>query len=61
MDEMRIVPELAFLNQPVNDLDIVAMRKLARELEISFNPDDRENLLQLAGLLQLPQEKITRL
>jgi preprotein translocase subunit SecA len=46
---MRIVPELAFLNQPVNDLDIVAMHN-CRELEISFNPDDQENLLQLAGL-----------
>jgi preprotein translocase subunit SecA len=52
------IPELSILNIPVEDLDIGKMRQLARDLNISFNPEDPENLTKLIEILELrPQDK----
>ncbi len=52
------IPELVFLNKPVEELDTAKMRQLARELGISFNPEDPENLDILIDILELrPQDK----
>jgi preprotein translocase subunit SecA len=52
------IPDLVFLNKPVEELDTAKARGLARELGISFNPEDEENLNRLITLLELrPQDK----
>ncbi len=52
------IPELLFLNKPVEELDVPKMRQIARELGISFNMEDDENLDRLVQLLELrPQDK----
>ncbi len=52
-EDGRLVPELQFMNERLENLDISAMRKMSRDLGISFNPEDPENLpvlLQMLGL-----------
>ncbi len=52
------IPELVFLNKPVEDMDTAKMRQLARELGVSFNPEDPEHLDRLISILELrPQDK----
>lgn len=52
------IPELLFLNKPVEELDVPKMRQISRELGISFNMEDDENLDRLVQLLELrPQDK----
>ncbi|MBP1692978.1 MAG: secA, partial [Chloroflexi bacterium] len=60
-DDGRIIPELQFLNQSLDRLDIAEMRKLARDLDISFNPEDASNLDRLLLVLELSQENSERL
>ena len=60
-DDGRITPELQFLNQQLDRLDIAEMRKLARDLDVSFNPEDTSNLDRLLGLLELPEDHRERL
>jgi preprotein translocase subunit SecA len=50
----RAIPELQFLNEPLEGLSTSDMRKLARELNLSFNPTSDENLNRLLGILELP-------
>jgi preprotein translocase subunit SecA len=52
-EDGRAIKELEFLNQPLDQLPIPEMRKMARSLEISFNPKDSENLGRLISLLGL--------
>ncbi len=52
-EDGRAIQELEFLNQPLDQLPIPEMRKMARSLEISFNPKDSENLGRLISLLGL--------
>jgi preprotein translocase subunit SecA len=52
-EDGRSIPELEFLNQPLDKLPISQMRKMARELEISFNPESSENLGRLLKILGL--------
>ena len=40
-EDGRLVEELQFMNAPLDSLDISTMRKLSRELNISFNPAAR--------------------
>ena len=52
------IPELVLLNKQVEDLDTGKMRQLARDMGISFNPEDPENLDKLISILELrPQDK----
>ncbi len=39
-EDGRQVPELQYLNAPLDDLDLTAMRKMCRDLEMSFNPEE---------------------
>jgi len=53
-EDGRVVPELQYLNQPIDDLDIPAMRKMARDVGISFNPEDPDNVHRLMDFLNIP-------
>ena len=52
-EDGRTVSELEYLNQPLDNLPISQMRKMARDLEISFNPQASENLGRLIRILGL--------
>ena len=60
-EDGRVVPELQFLNEPLDQLDTSNMRKLARDLDISFNPEDPANTTRLLGLLDLEESDAPRL
>ena len=60
-EDGRVIPELQFLNQPLESLDTSEMRKLARDLDVSFNPEESANLEQLLILLNLPADHDQRL
>ena len=49
------VEELQPFNVPLDRLNTSAMRKMARELEISFNPEDEQNIQRLLNILGLEQ------
>jgi preprotein translocase subunit SecA len=56
-EDGRVIEELQFLNKPLDQMqqpDVDKMRKMVRELGISFNPEDPENVARLLGLLGLP-------
>ena len=56
------VPELEFLNESLDQLNISQMRKYAREIGLdSINPQDEENLNRLLEILELPQNYAKRL
>jgi preprotein translocase subunit SecA len=57
----REIEELLFLNKPIDELNTNEMRQLARQLEISFNPEDPENLAGLLSILELAPESGERL
>jgi preprotein translocase subunit SecA len=61
-EDGRQIPELQFLYaSPLPDLDIGALRKMARELDLPFNPEDPANLARLLSLLDLPATHLNRL
>jgi preprotein translocase subunit SecA len=55
------VAELQPLNQPLDNINISEMRKMARDLNISFNPEDPANLEQLLKILFLDPSHQDRL
>jgi preprotein translocase subunit SecA len=61
LDDEREVQELLFLNKPVDELNIAEMRQLARQLNLSYNPEDPENLPKLLKLLELSPADSPRL
>ncbi len=52
-EDGRAVPDLEFLNQPLDNLPISQMRTMARELDLSFNPQAPDNLGRLISILGL--------
>lgn len=60
-EDGRQIPELLFLNEPLEKLDLTQMRKLARELDIPFNPEEPGNLSRLRQILYLEPEDEQRL
>jgi len=60
-EDGRQVPELQFLNAPLDSLDQSAMRRLARDLGLPFNPEDPANLERLLNLFDLPEVNTDRL
>ncbi len=60
-EDGRQVDELLYLNEPLETLDIAAMRKLARELDISFNPEEASNIQSLLSILSLSPADAERL
>jgi len=61
VDDGRVIDELQFLNVPLEQLQISDMRKLARDVEMSFNPEEEKNLLNLMSILDIPPENVDRL
>ncbi|MCK4898029.1 MAG: hypothetical protein KAS38_04600, partial [Anaerolineales bacterium] len=61
IEDGRQVDELQFLNAPLSLLIPSELRKMARELEISFNPEDPQNLKRLMSILELTQIDSDRL
>ncbi len=52
-EDGRVVPELSFLNAPLQSLSDADLRPMARELGISLNPTQDENLDRLLRALEL--------
>ncbi len=57
----RQISELEFLNEKLGNLDTTQMRKMARELNMSFNPEDPANIIFLSEVLNIPESKNQRL
>ena len=60
-EDGRLIEELQPLNSPLDQLQIAEMRKMARELNISFNPEESENLKRLLDIFDLAEEDSERL
>jgi preprotein translocase subunit SecA len=60
-EDGRLIEELQPFNAPLDQLQVPEMRKMARELGISFNPEDPENLPRLLEILDLTPENADRL
>ncbi|MGD8634670.1 MAG: hypothetical protein PVF85_13935, partial [Anaerolineales bacterium] len=60
-EDGRQVDELQFMNAPLDDLDISSMRKIARDLDISFNPEEENNMGRILGVLGVPSADPERL
>jgi preprotein translocase subunit SecA len=60
-EDGRLIEELQPLNAPLDQLQVPEMRKMARELSISFNPEDPENLPRLLEVLELSADDTERL
>ncbi len=61
VEDGRQVEELQFLNAPLNELNTSEMRKLARELGLSFNVEESSNIEALLHILDLSPEHAERL
>ena len=60
-EDGRQIQELMFLNEPLEKLEIAEMRKMARDLEMSFNTEDAANLEGLLEILGLSPDDKPRL
>ncbi len=60
-EDGRQVAELQHLSAPLDDLSQSDMRKMARDLEISFTPQDESNLARLCKILDLDPAYAPRL
>jgi preprotein translocase subunit SecA len=60
-EDGRLIEELQPLNATLDQLQVAEMRKMARELGISFNPDEPENLQRLLEILDLEEKDGERL
>jgi preprotein translocase subunit SecA len=61
-EDGRQIPELQFLYaSPLADLDTGVLRRMARDLDLIFNPEDPANLQRLLALLELPATHLDRL
>jgi preprotein translocase subunit SecA len=60
-EDGRVIEELQPLNAPLDQLQVPEMRKMARELGISFNPEDPENMPRLLEILNLSEMDAERL
>jgi len=60
-EDGRLIEDLEFLNQPLEQLNTSEMRKFSRELDISFNPSSPENTERLLNILRLEDGDANRL
>jgi preprotein translocase subunit SecA len=60
-EDGRQIPELQFLNEPLEKLDIGEMRKMTRDLGISFTPEEAANVDRLASMMNIPHQNSPRL
>lgn len=56
-----VIPELAFLNTPLPNLEPAEMRQMARSLNISLNPEEPANLESLKRILGIEDADLPRL
>lgn len=61
LEDGRLIPELAPLNRPLEQLRPEELRPMARDLGLSLNPEDQANLTRLLEILQLAPEDTDRL
>jgi preprotein translocase subunit SecA len=61
IEDGRLIEELVFLDQPLEQLNTSEMRKFSRELSTSFNPGSPENLEKLLYILRLRDMDTDRL
>ncbi len=61
IEDGRQIPELEHLNAPLDNLQTSELRKMARELGISFNPEDTDNLARLLSIVELTPADTERL
>lgn len=58
----QTIPELAFLNEKLEDLNAAQLRKYGREIGLdSINPQDPQNLERLIKVMDLPEDSGQRL
>ncbi len=60
-EDGRLIAELQPLNAPLDTLDTAQMRKMARDLEISFSPEEPSNCERLLAQLDARQAEAKRL
>jgi preprotein translocase subunit SecA len=60
-EDGRLIEELQPFNAPLDQLQVAEMRKMARELGISFNPEDPDNLSHLLEIFNLTAGDAERL
>ncbi len=60
-DDERAIPELEFLNAPVDQLKTAEMRQFARGLDLSLNPEEPENMDRLAAFFRIDESLKPRL
>jgi preprotein translocase subunit SecA len=60
-EDGRQIPELQYLNEPLEKMEVGELRKMTRDLGISFNPEDDANLDRLQSLLNLSPQDNQRL
>jgi len=60
-EDGRQVSELQGLNESLDQLDTSALRKMSRDLSLSFNPEDSSNIERLLNILDLPKSDEERL
>jgi preprotein translocase subunit SecA len=60
-EDGRQIPELQPLNAPLDQLQPADMRKMAMELNLTLNPEDKGNLASLAEILGLKESDQERL
>ena len=60
-EDGRLIEELQPLNAALDQLQVPEMRKMARDLGISFNPEEPENIARLLEILDLPEADAGRL
>jgi preprotein translocase subunit SecA len=61
IEDGRLIMALAYLNEPLEKIDVAQMRQMARELEISLNIEEEKNIAILADILLFGKEQKGRL
>lgn len=61
IEDGRAIPALELMNKPIEGLRPEDLRPMAKELNISLNPEEPANLLRLLSILQLKDEDESRL
>ena len=61
LEDGRVIQELEFLYAPLEQLQIPDLRKMARDLGISFSPEEPSNLSKLLAIMKLTEDDQERL
>lgn len=61
VEDGRVIDELAFLTKKLEDLNTSELRKMARDLDMSFNPEEEQNVNRLLSILNINGQSTDRL